>query len=193
MFSFKEQLARCQRALNEYLEEKRNRFSRFYFLGDDDLLEILSQSTNSNIIQSHLKKLFQGIHTVQFKDHHQHHHPNNEHLKMDQNKLSTTIVAIGSFEGEMIHLNNSIQLTNEIECCLEKLTNEMKVTLNKLLIQCLNEHSIENQYKNKFNLNIYPEQILILSELINFCKNVENALNCGELNKLKKDLQVCCR
>uniref|UniRef100_A0A5K4FDN9 Cytoplasmic dynein 2 heavy chain 1 n=1 Tax=Schistosoma mansoni TaxID=6183 RepID=A0A5K4FDN9_SCHMA len=187
--NLQEQLARCQRALNEYLEEKRNRFSRFYFLGDDDLLEILSQSTNSNIIQSHLKKLFQGIHTVQFKDHHQHHHPNNEHLKMDQNKLSTTIVAIGSFEGEVIHLNNSIQLTNEIECCLEKLTNEMKVTLNKLLIQCLNEHSIENQYKNKFNLNIYPEQILILSELINFCKNVENALNCGELNKLKKDLQ----
>ncbi|CAH8543326.1 unnamed protein product [Schistosoma rodhaini] len=187
--NLQEQLAKCQRALNEYLEEKRNRFPRFYFLGDDDLLEILSQSTNSNIIQSHLKKLFQGIHTVQFKDHHQHHHPNNEDLKMDQNQLSTTIIAIGSFEGEMIHLNNSIQLTNEIECCLEKLTNEMKMTLNKLLIQCLNEYSIENQYKNKFNLNIYPEQILILSELINFCKNVENALNCGELNKLKKDLQ----
>lgn len=54
-----EQLQRCQKALNEYLEEKRSIFPRFYFIGDDDLLEILGQSTNPNVIQAHLKKLFQ--------------------------------------------------------------------------------------------------------------------------------------
>lgn len=32
---------------------------RFYFLGDDDLLEILGQAQNPAVIQSHLKKLFQ--------------------------------------------------------------------------------------------------------------------------------------
>ncbi len=36
----------------------------FYFLGDDDLLEILGQSKNPAVIQSHLKKLFAGIHKV---------------------------------------------------------------------------------------------------------------------------------
>lgn len=60
------QLDRCQKALNDYLEEKRSKFPRFYFIGDDDLLEILGQSKNPAVIQSHLKKLFAGIHKVQF-------------------------------------------------------------------------------------------------------------------------------
>ncbi len=50
------------------MEEKRNKFPRFYFLGDDDMLEILGQSQNPSIIQLHLKKLFSGIHTVKFTD-----------------------------------------------------------------------------------------------------------------------------
>lgn len=45
-----DQLDRCQKALNDYLEEKRSKFSRFYFIGDDDLLEILGQSKNVSVI-----------------------------------------------------------------------------------------------------------------------------------------------
>ena len=59
-----EQLERCQNALAAYLEEKRAKFPRFYFLGDDDLLEILGQARNPSVIQTHLKKLFQGLHKV---------------------------------------------------------------------------------------------------------------------------------
>lgn len=86
-----DQLQRCQKSLNEFLEvnthvwedicflshgfqisplpkcgfvstsqEKRSAFPRFYFIGDDDLLEILGQATNPSVIQSHLKKLFAG-------------------------------------------------------------------------------------------------------------------------------------
>jgi len=61
------QLEMCQKALNDYLEEKRQKFSRFYFIGDDDLLEILGQCKNPLVIQAHLKKLFAGIHKVEFE------------------------------------------------------------------------------------------------------------------------------
>jgi len=63
-----DQLERCHKALSDFLEEKRSAFPRFYFIGDDDLLEILGQATNPKVIQNHLKKLDQGIYSVGFSD-----------------------------------------------------------------------------------------------------------------------------
>jgi hypothetical protein len=61
-----DRLERCQKSLNEFLEEKRSSFPRFYFIGDDDLLQILGQAMKPAIIQTHLKKLFAGIYNVNF-------------------------------------------------------------------------------------------------------------------------------
>lgn len=33
----------CQKALSNFLEDKRSVFPRFYFIGDDDLLEVRCQ------------------------------------------------------------------------------------------------------------------------------------------------------
>ena len=53
-----EQIQRCQRCLNEFLEEKRDKFPRFYFIGDDDLLEILGQVCNLYHVKLYLVNYF---------------------------------------------------------------------------------------------------------------------------------------
>lgn len=72
-------------------------FPRFYFLGDDDLLEILGQSTKEQVIQAHLKKLFAGIHSVVFDDDGQ------------------NITSIKSLEGEVVHLKKHVRVTQKVE------------------------------------------------------------------------------
>ncbi|GMH82520.1 hypothetical protein TrST_g11065 [Triparma strigata] len=158
-----DQLERCQKALADFLEEKRSAMPRFYFIGDDDLLEILGQATNPAVIQTHLKKLFQGLYNVTF------------------NEKQTSIIAFGSNAGEQVKLKKEIKLTNKVEEWLTSLEKEHKKTLSKLLTECLQQPVIDDY-------DAFPSQVLCLAENVKFSDRAEAAISDSSLGDLNDQL-----
>jgi len=61
-----QELEKCQKSLEGYLEAKRNKFPRFYFVSNPGLLIILSQGSDPLSMNDHYEKVFDAL---EFVDH----------------------------------------------------------------------------------------------------------------------------
>lgn len=57
-------LDHIMKKIDKYLEEKRRGFSRFYFISNDELLNMLSNANNIDIIKDNLKKMFENVNSI---------------------------------------------------------------------------------------------------------------------------------
>jgi len=118
---FNKELDHIQKSLEDYLQTKRKAFPRFYFLSNDELLKILSQTRNPRAVQDYLNKCFDGIKTINFIN-----VSSNEIIEMvspenEVIKLSKTLFAHENIEGWLLDLENIMVETVYDECriCLE--------------------------------------------------------------------------
>lgn len=160
-----EMLNKIQKALGEYLEKERVSFPRFYFVGDEDLLEMIGNSNDTLRIAKHFKKMFAGL----------------SGLVMDD---ETVISGFSSKEGEVVRLKKEISLakTPRINDWLTLLENGMKSTLAELLVEAVavyqpifESESIESATLNDFMTN-FPSQVVVLATQVVWTTAVENCL-----------------
>lgn len=59
-------IKKCQKALNDYLEQKKKVFPRFYFLSNQSLLTILSNGQNPPKVCEFIGDCFDGLKTLKF-------------------------------------------------------------------------------------------------------------------------------
>ncbi|KFD71623.1 hypothetical protein M514_05338 [Trichuris suis] len=159
-------LTKIQKALGEYLERERSAFPRFYFVGDEDLLEIIGNSKNIPRLQKHFKKMFAGVAVILFNDDY------------------SQILGVSSREGEEVHFVNPILIKDvpKVNEWLSMVEKETQSTLAQLLALCLKDF---RQFKTEsidatayYNwLDKYPAQLILLSAQIAWSNDVESALS----------------
>ena len=148
-------LEMVQKGLTEYLETKRAAFARFYFLSNDELLEILSQSKDPLAVQQHLSKCFENINKLEF-----------------QPDLQMT--AMFSGEGERVPFKKGHYPEGSVEFWMTDILTEMKDTVQWTIVESCKDY--RKRPRGEWVLN-WPGATLIAGSNIFWTLEVEQALN----------------
>ncbi|KAL6464354.1 hypothetical protein MHYP_G00266710 [Metynnis hypsauchen] len=152
-------LEQVQKGLSEYLETKRGAFPRFYFLSDDELLEILSQTKDPTAVQPHLRKCFENIARLRFQP-------------------DLQITHMYSAEGEEVKLFLPVWPSGNVEDWLCDVEKSMKLSLRDCIDRSLRVYAEEP--RTKWVLS-WPGQVVIAGCQTFWTMEVSEALERGDL------------
>jgi dynein heavy chain len=153
---------RIQKCLEEYLESKRLLFPRFYFLSNDELLEILAQTRNPLAVQPHLGKCFDAIKSLEFS---------NEPKSID-------ILAMLSPEGERLPFAKTVKARGNVESWLSNVEEGMYGTVRRSIRSAILD--FERQSREEWILNQPGQTVLAVSQLL-WCREVTECLKSKQV------------
>ncbi|CAJ1990204.1 dynein heavy chain [Leishmania donovani] len=183
-------LEEVQRGLNDYLADKRQTFPRFYFLSDEELLEILSQAKEVRRIDPNIAKLFEGMHRLQWKSI----HPDEarapdaggEECRDGVTADVETITGFYSGEGEYIPAVKSVVPHGNVEEWLKLLEKMMKDSVHAQVKRAFGAYL--STRRSEWVLQ-WPAQAVIAVAQIYWTQGCEEALTTkGEVDGYAKVL-----
>ena len=148
-----------QKNLEEYLEAKRTAFPRFYFLSNEELLEILVQAKNPLAVQPHMGKCFDGIRALDFGD----------TGAAEQKGGALPIFGMVSGEGEVVSLGKNVRTRGLVEQWLGEVEAAMMSSLGACAKAAVLDY--EGRERHEWVLD-HPAQIIIMVSQIFWCRGI---------------------
>jgi dynein heavy chain, axonemal len=156
------------KGLQEYLEKKRSSFARFYFLSDGELLEILSQTKEVRRVRSHLRKVFEAIADLEFKQ-------------------DDSMVAMISAESEKIDFVKRVSPTDRnVEFWMGDVEKQMVASTRHVFELGLKDYA--ERERNEWVIS-HPGQIVLNASQVVWTKEVEDAIFAGGVESIKEFYQ----
>ncbi|EFJ08553.1 hypothetical protein SELMODRAFT_185288 [Selaginella moellendorffii] len=161
-------LEKIQKSLEDYLEQKRQQFPRFYFLSSDNLLEILGQAKDPRNVQPHFKKCFEGIKRLEM------------HAPGEEGRRQYDTTGIFSPDGEYLPFSDLIILNTPPEEWLNRVEAAMTTAVKVYLRKALEDSKLAK--KDKW-VKENAGQCIITAGQIKWTADCEKALAGAETNK----------
>ena len=170
-------LDEIRKSLEDYLRTKRKGFPRFYFLSDDELIAILSETRNPQAVQPHLRKCFDAI----------------AHIDFTEVKNSKEMIAMRSAENECVDFSDSVFAEGNVEHWMGSIENMMRKSLKDITANCLKEYPPDGLDRKEWFFR-YPAQAVITVDQImwtKLCTEAIESVNSGAPDGLEKFRQFC--
>uniref|UniRef100_A0A8C4KUF5 Dynein axonemal heavy chain 6 n=1 Tax=Equus asinus asinus TaxID=83772 RepID=A0A8C4KUF5_EQUAS len=176
-------LDQIQKCLEAYLESKRVIFPRFYFLSNDELLEILAQTRNPQAVQPHLRKCFDSISKLEFAL-----MPPTEGkipgMDGEPEKVYTNdILAMLSPEGERVSLGKGLKARGNVEEWLGKVEEAMFTSLRRLCKAAIADY--QGKPRTTWVIAGHPSQVILTVSQIMWCRDLTECLESENGNRVE--------